>query len=128
MFRFPFTPIIVAICRIKLYMSGIVCLATPGLIYSALYHNLDYQYFYNFGVCGFSVTTLILFGEFFRRCVGIVYINKDHTKVILLGLWGHINYVGSWYTVRLFKTPQYNSTFLLSKLGEVGTCNILGQT
>ena len=92
-FRFPFTPIIVAICRAKIYMSGIVCLATPGLIYSALYQNLDYQYLYNFGACGFSVTTLILFGEFFRRCVGIVYINKDYTKVKLahVTFWGRRN-------------------------------------
>lgn len=93
-FRFPFTPIIVALCRVKIYMTGIVCLLTPGLIYSALYQNLDYQHVYNYiGVCGFSITALILFGEFFRRCVGIVYINKDHTKVKLahVTFWGRRN-------------------------------------
>ena len=86
-FRFPFTPIIVALCRVKIYMTGFLSLVTPCVIYSAVYQNLDFQYVYNYlGASGFSVATLVLFGEFFRRCVGIVYINKDDTKVILTEL------------------------------------------
>ena len=90
-FRFAYIPIIVSICRLKVYMTAGVCGFSPVILYNAIYQNLDPQIWYNFGILlGFSVGTLGFFGEFFRRCVCIVYINKDDSTVKLshMSFWG----------------------------------------
>lgn len=93
-FRFPFIPIITLACRLKIYMTGATCFLTPGVIYMTLNFGIDHQHMYNFiGFCGFSIGTLVLLGEFFRRCVGIVYINSTNSKVKLahVTFWGKRN-------------------------------------
>ena len=94
-FRFPYTPIITLVCRGKIYMTSFVCLLSPpGLIYSTLYDNIDLSYILStVSFCAFSISTLVLFGEFFRRFVGLVSINQDNTKVRLshVTFWGRRN-------------------------------------
>ena len=90
-FRFAHIPILLIVCRGKIYITASICTCSPIILYSWFYDNLGQQDLNVFGsLMGFSVGTLFFFGEFFRRCVCMVYISKDDTTVKLshMSFWG----------------------------------------
>ena len=90
-FRFAHIPILLIVCRGKIYITASLFTCSPIVLYSWFYDNLAQQDLNVFGsLIGFSVGTLFFFGEFFRRCVCLVYISKDDTTVKLshMSFWG----------------------------------------
>lgn len=90
-YRYKWIPFVALLSRLKLSMTGISCLTTPPIVYFELY---DKEIVENINVVlgfwGFSVATLFIVSEVFRRCLGILYINQDNSKVKLahLTFWG----------------------------------------
>ena len=90
-FRFAHIPILLIVCRGKIYITTSLFACSPIILYSWWYDILGQQDLNTFSsLMGFSVGTLFLFGEFFRRCVCLVYISKDDTTVKLshMSFWG----------------------------------------
>ena len=90
-FRFAHIPILLIICRGKIYITASLFACSPIILYSWWYDILGQQGMNTFSsLMGFSVGTLFLFGEVFRRCVCLVYISKDDTTVKLshMSFWG----------------------------------------
>ena len=84
-YRYKWIPFIALLSRLKLSMTGISCLTTPPIVYFELY---DKEIVENINVLlgcwGFSVATLFIVSEVFRRCLGILYINQDNSKVFII--------------------------------------------
>ena len=84
-YRYKWIPFIALLSRLKLSMTGISCLTTPPIVYFELY---DKEIVENINVLlgcwGFSVATLFFVSEVFRRCLGILYINQDNSKVYII--------------------------------------------
>ena len=84
-YRYKWIPFIALLSRLKLSMTGISCLTTPPIVYFELY---DKEIVENINVLlgcwGFSVATLFIVSEVFRRCLGILYINQDNSKVYII--------------------------------------------
>ena len=90
-FRFAHIPILLMVCRGKIYITASLLTCSPIILYSWFFDYLGQQALNVFGsLIGFSVGTLFFFGEFFRRCVCLVYISKDDTTVKLshMSFWG----------------------------------------
>ena len=84
-YRYKWIPFIALLSRLKLSITGISCLTTPPIVYFELY---DKEIVENInillGCWGFSVATLFFVSEVFRRCLGILYINQDNSKVYII--------------------------------------------
>ena len=121
-YRYKWIPFIAFLSRLKLSMTGISCLTTPAILYFELYDK-EFVESINLllGCWGFSVATLFIVGEVFRRCLGILYINQDNSKVyiiqtpILVAL-----YINFWP----YCSPD--SSIPIITLGKVGSSDILG--
>ena len=88
-YRYKWIPFIALLSRLKLSMTGISCLTTPPIVYFELYdkeivENISIDPNILLGCWGFSVATLFFVSEVFRRCLGILYINQDNSKVNII--------------------------------------------
>jgi len=71
-------------CRLKLYQTGIVTFAVPYSFYLLNTNQLlPNQVGLVSGLSFFSILLLGVVGEFFRKFVGILYLSKDKSKIII---------------------------------------------
>lgn len=84
-YRLPSIVFARVICRLKLYQTAIVVSLTGASVAT----NADL--FFPLTVCTLSLGMLALMGEFFRRLVGIVYVDAATNRVKLahLNFWGN---------------------------------------
>lgn len=73
------------LCRLKLYQTGIIVTLTGANLITQT--NL----FFPLVLCTVSLTMLGIMGEFFRKLIGIVYINPvtNEVKIAHMNFWGN---------------------------------------
>lgn len=73
------------LCRLKLYQTAVVlCLTGASVATQA-------DLFFPLTVCTVSLTMLSIMGEFFRKLIGILYVNPatDEVRIAHLNFWGN---------------------------------------
>lgn len=84
-YKLPFIVTARVICRLKLYQTGIVL----GLTGTSLITQADLLF--PLILCTVSLTMLGVMGEYFRKLIGIIYVNPagDLVKIAHLNFWGN---------------------------------------
>ncbi len=84
-YKLPFIVTARVLCRLKLYQTVIVL----GLTGASVATQADL--FIPLAICTVSLTMLGIMGEFFRKLVGIIYINPatEEVKISHLNFWGN---------------------------------------
>jgi len=90
-YQFPYIRFCQLCCRTKVYQSVVVTLAIPYQVYAdpAILGTASFGFLV--GISSFSLVTLLVMGEFFRRFVGFIYYHPKHKTVRIahLNFWGH---------------------------------------
>jgi len=90
-FRHPYITHIRYWVRGKVWATIAAAGLTPPLTYAYFTGVFPWEQYKVFiGVTCLSLTTMYLFGQLFRRFVGIIYVNKDRTKV----RFAHLSFFG----------------------------------
>ncbi|XP_042235747.1 transmembrane protein 186-like [Homarus americanus] len=90
-YKFPYIRLAHALCRLKIYQTGLTGLAVPGAGYFVFLGSLDPGSFVAVVVInGLAFLMLYVMGEIFRRTVGHVYYDSrsNLVKVSHLTFWG----------------------------------------
>lgn len=84
-YRFPYIVAAKAICKLKLYQTGVVV----GLTGASFFIETDVTY--PIGLCSASLVMLAVMGEFFRKLVGLVYVDGSlgRVRIAHLNFWGN---------------------------------------
>lgn len=73
------------LCRLKLYQTGVVLCLTGASVATQT------ELFIPLTICTVSLAMLAIMGEFFRKLIGILYVNPatDEVRIAYLNFWGN---------------------------------------
>lgn len=90
-YKFPYIALTRGFCRLKIYQTGLTCLAVPFVGYCTHVGTLTSQALIStLTISGLAFLMLCVMGEIFRKIVGHIYINseRDLVKISHLTFWG----------------------------------------
>lgn len=115
-FKFPYIQHVAWLTRLKVYVTGVTFMTSPLVVYGIGQGSIETSYASGLIVLlSFSSLTLLLFGEFMRRVVGMVYTNESKTLVRFahLSFWGkrHDFVMPTCQIVPIGETGQRSSNY-----------------